>query len=169
VTIALVAVDLMDRIVDLDLAPLSGPAVVAGCLGLAGAVHAAGGEVISIRTERPGEPEQPPGSGLVPCIREASTVELVKRSMGAFATSELREVLAARHVSSVVIAGIATNLGVESTARGAVDLGYDVILVPDAMSALSADEHDASVRLDFPRLGSVRSTATVRATLRVSG
>jgi nicotinamidase-related amidase len=58
-----------------------------------------------------------------------------------------------------VFAGIATNLGVESTARAALDHGYHVIFVEDALAALTAAEHRAAVELDFPRLGSVIAAA----------
>jgi nicotinamidase-related amidase len=51
-----------------------------------------------------------------------------------------------------VLAGIATNLGVESTARQAHEHGYSTILVADATSTLSAEEHDHPLRTVSPEL-----------------
>ena len=55
-----------------------------------------------------------------------------------------------------VLGGIATNFGVESTARDAAGLGFDVVLVQDAATSLSAEAHRNSVETIFPRLGRVR-------------
>jgi nicotinamidase-related amidase len=60
-----------------------------------------------------------------------------------------------------VLTGIATNLGVESTARQAFEHGYTTILVADATSALSAEEHDHPLRTVFPRIARVATTAAV--------
>jgi nicotinamidase-related amidase len=91
-------------------------------------------------------------------------MEIVKRTMGGFQGTELDARLRRLGVTRLVFGGIATNLGVESTARAAADLGYDLVFVADAMAALTAAEHEASVRLDFPRLGTVVAAADVRLT-----
>ncbi|MFH0515826.1 isochorismatase family protein [Streptomyces sp. M41] len=176
---ALVLVDLMDRIVALPLEPHKGNEVLVVCEELATAFRSAGAVVVLIRVERPGVAEQPPGSGLVDGLLvggrqvdgplgdgplgdgplEGGDIEIVKRTIGAFQGTPLDDRLRRRGVTTLVFGGIATNLGVESTARAAADLGYDLVFVEDAMTAFTAAEHEASVRLDFPRLGTV-----VRAT-----
>ncbi|WP_329332736.1 isochorismatase family protein [Streptomyces sp. NBC_00663] len=161
---ALVLVDLMDRIVALPLEPRKGAEVLTTARELAGAFRAAGAHVVLVRVERPGVPEQPPGSGLVAGLAEDGDVEVVKRTIGGFQGTDLDECLRERGVTTLVFGGIATNLGVESTARAAGDLGYDLVFVEDAMAALTAAEHDASVRLDFPRLGTVVRAAEVHFT-----
>jgi nicotinamidase-related amidase len=85
----------------------------------------------------------------------------VKRTIGGFQGTGLDERLRERGVTGLVFGGIATNLGVESTARAGGDLGYDLVFVEDAMAAFTAAEHEASVRLDFPRLGTVARAAEV--------
>jgi nicotinamidase-related amidase len=60
-----------------------------------------------------------------------------------------------------VLAGIATSIGVESTARSAYDLGYNVVLVADAMTDRDADTHRNSIEKIFPRLGETASTEDV--------
>ncbi|MET7701220.1 MULTISPECIES: isochorismatase family protein [unclassified Streptomyces] len=161
---ALVLVDLMDRIVALPLEPHKGTEVLTVSEELATAFRSAGAPVVLIRVERPGIVEQPPGSGLAAGLAAAGDIEIVKRTIGGFQGTGLDERLRERGVTTLVFGGIATNLGVESTARAAGDLGYDLVFVQDAMAAFTAAEHDASVRLDFPRLGTVVTAAEVHFT-----
>ncbi|MEX1657595.1 isochorismatase family protein [Streptomyces pseudovenezuelae] len=159
---ALVLVDLMDRIVALPLEPRKGTEVLTAAQELATAFRAVGAPVVLVRVERPGVTEQPPGSGLVPGLAHPGDIEIVKRTIGAFQGTDLDARLRERGVSTLVFGGIATNLGVESTARAALDLGYDLVLVEDATAALTAAEHESSTRLDFPRLGTVVTVDQVR-------
>ncbi|MBB4892586.1 nicotinamidase-related amidase [Streptomyces olivoverticillatus] len=159
---ALVLVDLMERVVALPLAPHSGDEVAEKSGELARAFRKAGAPVVLVRVERPGVAEQPPGSGLLAGLAEPDDIEIVKRTIGAFHGTGLDARLRERGVRTLVLAGIATNLGVESTARAAADHGYELVFVEDAMSALTAEEHRASVALDMPRLGTVATTAALR-------
>ncbi|MEU9979201.1 isochorismatase family protein [Streptomyces sp. NPDC051014] len=159
---ALVLVDLMDRIVALPLEPRKGTDVLHTAGELARSFRAAGAPVVLLRVERPALAEQPPGSDLVAGLREEGDLEIVKRTIGGFQGTGLDARLRGLGVTRLVFGGIATNLGVESTARAAADLGYDLVFVADAMAALTAAEHEASVRLDFPRLGTVVTAADVR-------
>ncbi|MGW0822582.1 isochorismatase family protein [Streptomyces sp. NPDC002845] len=158
---ALVLVDLMDRIVGLPLEPRKGNDVLIAAEELARAFRAAGALVVLIRVERLGVAEQPPGSGLVAGLAQDGDLTVVKRTIGGFQGTGLDERLRERGITTLVFGGIATNLGVESTARAACDLGYDLVFVEEAMSAFTAAEHEASVRLDFPRLGTVARAADV--------
>ncbi|MFF3846286.1 isochorismatase family protein [Streptomyces sp. NPDC002328] len=158
---ALVLVDLMDRTVALPLEPRKGAEVLAAAEELAGRFRAAGAPVALVRVERPGVAEQPPGSGLVQGLLRDGDMEIVKGTLGGFHATDLDDRLRRHGVTTLVFGGIATNLGVESTARAAGDLGYGLVFVEDAMAALTEAEHEASVRLDFPRLGSVVSTRQV--------
>jgi len=158
---ALVLIDLMDRIVGLPLEPRAGVEVLAVAEELASAFRKAGALVVLVRVERSGIPRQPPGSGLVAGLATEGDVEIVKRTIGAFQGTGLDERLREHAISTLVFGGVATNLGVESTARAAGDLGYDLVFVEDAMAALTAPEHDAAVGLNFPRLGTVVSSTEV--------
>ncbi|MFF2043483.1 isochorismatase family protein [Kitasatospora sp. NPDC058170] len=159
---ALVLVDLMDRIVAAPLAPRPGADVLEASLALAGAFREAGAPVVAIRVERPGVAEQPPGSDLVAEVAAAADAVVVKRTIGGFHGTGLDELLRVRGVDTLVLAGIATNLGVESTARAASDLGYELLFVEDAMTALTAEEHRAAVALNLPRFGEVVDRVSVR-------
>ncbi|MCC3778979.1 isochorismatase family protein [Streptomyces sp. UNOB3_S3] len=159
---ALVLVDLMERLVALPLAPHPGDEVARTAAELARSFRKAGAPVVVVRVERPGLAEQPPGSGLPAGIAEPGDIEIVKRTVGAFHGTGLDDRLRERGVRTLVLAGIATNLGVESTGRAAADHGYELVFVEDAMSALTAEEHRASVALDMPRLGTVVTAGELR-------
>ncbi|OEJ29839.1 isochorismatase [Streptomyces agglomeratus] len=149
----------MPRIVALPLAPHSGEEVLARCRRLAEVFRASGRPVVLVRVERPGVAEQPPGSGFVDGLVRPGDIVVVKRTVGAFHDTGLDDQLRRRGVASVVLAGLVTTMGVESTARAASDHGYEVEFVADAMSGFTADEHDFTVERIFPRFGEVRNAA----------
>lgn len=60
-----------------------------------------------------------------------------------------------------VLAGIATSIGVESTARSAYEHGYHVTVATDAVTDMSAEAHENSVERIFPRLGETGTTAAI--------
>lgn len=80
---------------------------------------------------------------------------IVKRQWGAFTGTELDLQLRRRGISTIVLGGIATNFGVESTARAAWELGYRVILAEDATTARSTEAHRFAIATIFPKLGRV--------------
>jgi nicotinamidase-related amidase len=97
--------------------------------------------------------------------RQPSDHTVTKQSWNAFAGTGLDEYLKQRHVSQVVIAGISTSLGVESTARHAYESGFNVTLALDAMTDSDAAAHFNSVTRIFPRLGETGSTEEIVAVL----
>jgi nicotinamidase-related amidase len=70
-----------------------------------------------------------------------------------FAGTDLHVQLQARGVTHLVIVGLITNSCIEATARSAVDLGYHVTLVNDAVAAFAPIEHDLAIRENYPRIG----------------
>ena len=90
---------------------------------------------------------------------------ITKERWGAFQHTDLDAVLKDKGVTQVVLVGFATSIGVESTARAAYDHGYHVVLVPDAMTDLDANNHKHSVEQIFPILGETGSIADVLALL----
>jgi nicotinamidase-related amidase len=89
-----------------------------------------------------------------------------KQTWGAFIGTSLHDYLRQRGVTQIFLTGIATSIGVESTARSAYDYGYNVVLVVDAMTDRDADAHRNSVEKIFPRLGETALTADVLTLLR---
>ncbi len=104
---------------------------------------------------------------LVPELEQQPDDHLVtKQRWGAFHGTSLDEYLRQRGVTQIVLTGIATGSGVESTARSAYDLGYNVALVVDAMTDRDADAHRHSVEKIFPRLGQTDTTDNVLKMLK---
>jgi nicotinamidase-related amidase len=83
---------------------------------------------------------------------------VTKRQWGAFFGTDLDLQLRRRGIDTIVLCGIATNIGVESTAREAFQYGYNQIFITDAMTTFSQEAHDASIRFIFPRIGKLRTT-----------
>ena len=90
---------------------------------------------------------------------------VTKRTWGAFTKTDLEKYLKRLGVTQVVIAGIATSIGVESTARHAYEYGFNVTLAVDAMTDLSAEAHTNSITWIFPRLGETGTTQEIIALL----
>ncbi len=91
---------------------------------------------------------------------------VTKRTMGAFTGTDLEAHLKSLGVTQIVLAGIATSSGVESTARHAYELGFNVTLVVDAMTDMSREAHDNSVTRVFPKIGETGTTQDVIALLQ---
>jgi nicotinamidase-related amidase len=177
---ALVLIDLQQAIVARTTAPHSSADVVARSAQLARAARERGALVVKVRVAfdaalrdrlaPPTDAPQPAGplpadfAELVPEVGEsADDVVVTKRQWGAFYGTDLDLQLRRRGIRTIVLAGIATNFGVESTARDAWERAYHVVFVEDAMASFSADMHRFPVEHIFPRLGRVRSTADVCA------
>jgi nicotinamidase-related amidase len=86
---------------------------------------------------------------------------VTKRTWGAFTNTGLDEHLKKLGVTQVVVLGVATSIGVESTARQAHENGYHVTLAVDAMTDLNADAHTNSITRIFPRLGESGTTKEI--------
>ena len=121
------------------------------------------------RTEQPGRALSfPPGwTDLLPELdRQPSDHAITKYTPGAFPKTGLEEHLRDLGVTQVVLAGVATSNGVESTARQAYENGFHVTLAIDAMTDMSMDAHDYSLRKIFPRLGETGKTQEILDLLR---
>jgi nicotinamidase-related amidase len=115
----------------------------------------------------PNFPRPADWSDLVPELeQQPSDFVITKLRWGAFLGTSLDEYLREHSVTQIFVAGIATSIGVESTARSAFDLGYNVVLVVDAMTDRNADAHRNSVERIFPRLGETDTTENVLQRLR---
>jgi len=103
---------------------------------------------------------------LIPALnRQPSDHTVTKHGWGAFANTDLDAYLKEQGVTQIVLCGIATSIGVESTARQAHELGYNVTLAIDSMTDMIADAHTHSVTRIFPRIGETGTAAEVVALL----
>jgi len=90
---------------------------------------------------------------------------VTRNTWSAFAGTDLSLALKELGVTQVVLVGVATSFGVESTARAAYDLGYNVVIATDAITDLRAESHEGSVARVFPVLGQVATVAEIVAAL----
>ena len=90
---------------------------------------------------------------------------VTKRTWGAFTHTDLEAYLKGKGVTQVVIAGIDTTAGVESTARHAHEHGFNVTLATDAMTDMNLEAHNNSISRIFPRLGETGATREIIALL----
>jgi nicotinamidase-related amidase len=179
---ALISIDLQNSNLARQLAPHSASDVLARTVQLANTVRAKGGLVIWVRVDvtallnlpvdasfsrPPGSPPPPANaSELSPDLGlQTGDVIVTKRQWGAFYGTDLEQRLRRKGIRTIIMSGVATNFGVESTARAAFDQGYELVFAEDAMTSLTADAHTFVVEHIFPRMGRVRSTAEIVETL----
>jgi len=173
---ALVVIDLQRGVVARPAAPHASSDVVARAVRLVHAFRRAGAMIVFVhvgfsaddRDRLKPHADQPavPAAQMPPDFAEFvdelpiadGDLRIRKRQWGAFYGTELDLQLRRRGVTTLVYTGIATNFGIESTARDAYERGYEQLFVEDAMSGLTAEAHQFAVSTIFPRMGRVVST-----------
>ena len=98
--------------------------------------------------------------------KQAGDVIITKHHWGAFYGTDLDMQLRRRGIDTIILCGIATSIGVESTARFAYEYGYKQVFAEDAMTAMSRDEHEMSVERILKKIGNVRKTHEIIHSLR---
>jgi nicotinamidase-related amidase len=132
-------------------------------------VNVAGGAPGRTEQPRPSQPLPPDWAELLPELeQQPSDICVTKRTWGAFASTDLEQQLKHRGVTQVVVTGVATSIGVESTARQAYEAGFNVTLATDAMADLRPQAHECSISWIFPRLGETGTTQEIIALLERS-
>lgn len=171
---ALILIDLQKGVVG---QPTAHPAaeIIRNCSTLASSFRQHGLPVVLVNVTgaAPGRANQKRSMGslppdyaeLVDGLQQKHDHLVTKRTWGAFTNTDLHAILQKRSVTQVVIAGIATSIGVESTARFAHEYGYNVTLAIDAMTDMNADAHQHSITRIFPRIGECGDIAEIIALL----
>jgi nicotinamidase-related amidase len=177
---ALVLIDLQNAILGIGTAPYTAAQVVENSRKLAEAFRIQGAPVVYVRVDLNDflklPVDQPHNMGDKPLPAVASEIAasagfqlgdilITKRHWGAFAGTDLEQQLRSLGVDTVVLTGISTNAGVESTARQGTGLGFAFVLVEDACSAQDAEQHRFVFEKIFPRLTRVRTTGEVLAAI----
>ena len=180
---ALVLIDLQRGIASFPAEPHAAAEVIAAASRLAYAFRAAQATVVlvhvALRTDggdrlrvpvdeqAPARPASPDFAEIVPELGpEERDIVVTKRQWGAFYGTDLDLQLRRRGIATIVLGGISTNYGVESTARDAYERGYALVFVEDAMSARSAADHEFALTRIFPRIGRVSTTSEVLEAIR---
>ena len=183
-TTALVLIDLQKGILSLPLAPHRAAEVVGQAVALGRACAETEALIVSVnvafsagQADRLAVPvDQPPPvpaggmpagwSDLAPEIAALPAgVFITKRQWGAFHGTELDLQLRRRGITTIVLGGIATNFGVESTAREAWQHNYAVVVAADACTSMGDDLHRFAIEKILPRIARVRTTAEIIAAL----
>ena len=177
-TTALVLIDLQQGILARALAPHSADTVAKNAAALLSAARAAGLTVVLVRVgfhadgrdrlqppvdrPMPAGPMPPNWLEFIPAIVPApSDLLVLKHQWGAVHGTDLDTQLRRRGIQTVILGGVATNMGVESTARDLWELGYQLIFAEDAMTSRSAEMHSFAVKQVFPMIGQVRSAEQI--------
>ncbi len=172
---ALIVIDLQKGIVGLPTAhPTS--EIIKHAAELADAFRRKGLPVVLVNVDAgaPGRTEQAPRirdfpagwTDLVPELnQQPQDLTVTKRTWGAFTNTGLEQLLKDLGVTQVVIVGVATSAGVESTARFAHELGFHVTLAVDAMTDMNLDAHINSITRIFPRIAETGTTHEILALL----
>jgi len=182
-TTALVIIDLQRGIVARQTGPHAAADVVARAAKLADAFRAAGATVVLVNVayaanradllqppvDSPNPPHtpRPDWAQLVDELgAREDDLRITKHQWGAFYGTELDLQLRRRGVRTIVLCGIATNFGVESTARDGWERNYAIVFAEDAMAGVSDGAHQFAVTTIFPRIGRVRSTDQILHSLQ---
>jgi nicotinamidase-related amidase len=178
---ALVLIDLQNGIVARPAAPYSAQDVMRNARRLAESLRTKDGTVVYVHVNmanflplpvdqpmrEPNAPPPPPEASELASDSgfQSGDLQITKRHWGAFAGTDLEQQLRKRGIETVVLGGIATNIGVESTARQGTGLGFAFVVVEDACSSVDAEMHRFAFEKIFPRLSRVRKTDDVIAAL----
>lgn len=172
---ALILIDLQKAIVQMPVVAPIGE-VLANANKLLAAFRQAGLPVVlvtvdpagfkpGLRSEAPGPARgayPPEALALTPEIEPVpGDIRITKHSWGAFYNTGLDEALRQRGVTGLVLAGVATSIGIESTARAAHERGYNLTFARDAMTDRVASAEENSLRVIFPRIGEIDTTAAI--------
>jgi nicotinamidase-related amidase len=178
-TTALVVIDLQKGVLARELQPRPAPQVVASARDVAARFRAAGAPVIWVTvrweqdyadalstpvdeaTPRPPGGFPPQFAELADGLAEPGDLHVVKRQWGAFYGTELDLLLRRRGIETIALGGVATNMGVESTARAAWEHGYAVVVLEDLCAGASVEMHEFATRKIFPRIARVRASAQI--------
>jgi nicotinamidase-related amidase len=168
-TTALVLIDLQNGVLGRRLAPITADELVERGKALARRFRDAGATVVLVNAKPPlAGPERqvdepsalpkvlPAGfADLAPGLAEPGDILITKTTWGAFFCTDLDSELKTRGVTTIVLGGVATHIGVESTARQAWDLGYALVIARDVTTSLGQEPHEATMRYIFPRIARI--------------
>jgi nicotinamidase-related amidase len=179
VTTALILIDLQKGVLARPCQPHSAADVLKTGMELADRFRRAGGTVVLVNVgfspdfkdalRQPADQgfQMPPGGfppdfiELADGLKKPGDLCVTKRQWGAFYGTELDLQLRRRGIQTIVLGGISTNIGVESTARTAYEHGYALVLVEDACSGSSTEMHDFAFKNIFPRISRVVKASDV--------
>ena len=179
---ALVLVDLQKGILGYSLAPVTSQELLERGQALAERFRAAKATVVLVNVafspdgadmlrQRVDQPSPIPAGGFPagwdefpPGLMQSGDLQITKRQWGAFYGTELDLQLRRRGIRTIVLGGVATQIGVESTARQAYEHGYELLMVKDATTSSDTEGHEMSMKHIMPRLGRIVQSSDITLT-----
>lgn len=173
---ALVVIDLQEGVMNRNLVPYSTEEVVKNSCKLIDKFTEKGAFVVLVRVSTNGKDFPTPETDLpakamkfpegwdnyIPEIANTKNAHFItKRQWGAFYGTDLDLQLRRRGIDTIVLCGVSTSIGVDTTAREAYQLGYNQVFAEDAMSASNKEEHNYVCETIFPRIGKIRKSEEV--------
>lgn len=173
---ALVLIDLQKGILANTLTPISGTELLERGRGLAERFRAAqatvvlvnvafsadGGDLLRQRVDQPAPALKGPlpedWAELPAGLAQPGDLRITKRQWSAFHGTELDLQLRRRGIRTIVLGGVSTHIGVESTARQAYEHGYELVIVTDVITGAGAEGHEMSMKHILPRLARLASS-----------
>lgn len=181
---ALVVIDVQAGIAGRpNLAPIDGPTLVDRNNQLADAFVAAKATVVLVRVRNTGREGFNPATDEPTTVasstpdeftelalnvkdnQDADVVIVDKHNWGAFHGTDLDTQLRRRGIDTIILTGVASSIGVDTTAREGAQAGYNVVFVPEAMTDLTLRGHEFATEVIFPRLGKTRTIADALAVI----
>ena len=179
---ALVLIDLQKGILGNALTPVTSQELVARGQALAERFRAATATVVLVNVafspdgadmlRQPVDQASPIPAGGFPAgwnefppgLMQSGDLQVTKRQWGAFYGTELDLQLRRRRIRTIVLGGVSTQIGVESTARQAYERGYELLIVKDATTSSVAEGHELSMKHIMPRLGRIVQSSDIMLT-----
>jgi nicotinamidase-related amidase len=176
---ALVLIDLQKGILGYPLAPVTGQQLLERGQALAERFRAAKATVVLVNVafspdgadvlSQPVDQAQPLPPGGLPAgwsefpsgLMQSGDLQITKRQWGAFHGTELDLQLRRRGIRTIVLCGVATQIGVESTARQAYEHGYELLIAKDAITSTDAEGHEMSMKHIMPRLSRIVQSSDI--------
>ena len=94
------------------------------------------------------EKDDPHGREIVAELRpQTQDIVFQKRRPDGFVGTDFDLMLRSKGVETILIGGVATEGGVEGTARTARNLGYNVVILKDAVGSRSRELHELALKL----------------------
>ena len=94
------------------------------------------------------EKEDPKGREIVEDLKpQAQDIVFQKRRPDGFVGTDFDLTLRSNGIRTILIGGVATEGGVEGTARTARNLGYDVVVLKDCVGSRSRELHELALKL----------------------
>lgn len=97
---------------------------------------------------------------------QPNDIFITKQTWNAFYNTQLHDELQKLNITGIILAGVATSIGVEGTARSASEMGYNIGFAIDAMTDFKMEAHLHSVGHFFPMIGETGFTSEIVGILK---